>query len=312
MEANDAPEPKAPPPVLSLKDQALGLILHFQAPEHLNPGRVGKLLRDEVPVIRRFLDDPVNWPVVGRKPDRRRNAFLGLLLSIDRVGGSGFSVLPLDKVCDLKRHAKSYSGPPCALCVVMRLLGRVHGEKLVRITKVVGEADDKGHYLHAESIAFEPAEEFPPYREKIKRLPLPALLANAAPAPSAAASGPAAASTLTQLAAIRITSWAKLTIDVHADSFRAGEVTGYPSDLGLAQHEWSLFCDLAKARGKYAPKLLGPAAQRVRDNMARISAALKRAFPQILDEPIKRAGTGSYEAVFAIQAGDLPLEKLGW
>ncbi len=312
MSTDGAANGGQPTPALSIKDQSLGLALRFEAPAHLNPGRAGKMLRDEVPVIRRFLDDPVNWPVVGRKPDNRRNALLALLLSVDRVGGSGFAALPLDKVCDVKRHARSYSGPPCALCAVMRLMGRVQGEKLVRITKVAGEASDKGHYLHAESIAFEPGEAFAPYREKIRRLPLPPLLDDSTHAPSAEHAAAATGSALPQMAALRITSWDKLTIDVHADDFRVGEITGYPSDLGLAQHEWSLFCDLAKARGKYAPKLLGAAAQQVRDNMERINAALKEVFPQILGDPIKKSGTGGYEAAFTVQTGDLPMGKLGW
>ena len=220
--------------------------------------------------------------------------------------------LELPGMLEMQRHARSYSGPPCALCAVVRIMGRLQGEKLVRITRVAGEADEKGHYLHAESIACEPGEAFEPYREKIRRLPLPPLLADSTHAPSAEHPGTATGSALPQMAALRITSWDTLTIDVHADDFRVGEITGYPSDLGLAQHEWSLFCDLARARGKYAPKLLGAAAQQVRDNMERINAALKEVFPQILGEPIKRAGAGGYETAFTVQTGDMPMGKLGW
>jgi hypothetical protein len=291
-------------PVLNIKDTNLGVSLSFRAPAHWKPGKVGLLLRDEVPIIRRFLDDPVNWPVVGRKPDARRNGLLALLLSIDRVHGDQFALTPLDRVCDRKRHVKGYSGPPCALCVVLRVLGRMHGEKLIAITKVIGEIDDKGRYLHAEKIHVEPGENFEGYRQKIMRLPLPALL------DTTPGDKPAAKSVLARLATLPVETWSQINMSVSPDGFKVGAVEGYPSDLGLAQHEWAVLCDIAKAKGNYAPKLLGSAATKLRMTVDALNAAVKSAFPQLTGEAIRRTATGGLQTAFSIKGGSKGLDAV--
>jgi hypothetical protein len=296
-------------PALSLRDTHLGLSLTFHAPAHLDTERVTLLLRDEVPVIRRFLEDPVNWPVVGRRPDARRNAFLALLLSVDRVGGEDFSVLPLDRVCDVARHRKNYSGPPCPLCHVVRLVGRVHGEGLVRITGVVGEADDKGHYLIAERITLQATPKLEVYREKVRRLPLPPVLKATRRSQKKMSSDPAA--TWVRLCNIPVQSWEKLTLELTQDYFKANGIIGYPRDLELAHHEWDILLDLARAGGSYKPKLLGPVEAQFRESFARLAAVLKKAFPQIPGEPLRRTGIGSYEANVRLRIARQPLDLSG-
>ncbi|MHC4916500.1 MAG: hypothetical protein ACYTGB_13510 [Planctomycetota bacterium] len=285
-------------PAFKVKETSLGLALTFKAPAHLERDRAGLLLRDEVPVIRRFLDDPVNWPVVGKKPDAGRNSLLALLLSIDRVGGEDFQIIPLDRVCDVTRHARGYKGPSCPLCSVLRIVGRMIAEKLIRVTKVDGEKDDRGHYLHAEGIFLVPGVNFDQYRNKIMRLPLPALLPSASQPDGGGDQSPVRR----RLATLPVESWNMLTLEVSPDSFRVAGITGYPSDLGLAQHEWSVLCDLASRGGRYAPKLIGDAETQLRHNIERVTEALKRAFPQLKGDPIKRTGIGVYEAAFAVQS----------
>lgn len=308
-----APEKAAPPPperiALVLRDTALGLSLSFRAPAHLDPERAGLLLRDEVPVVRRFLDDPVNWPQIGRRPDPKRNAFLALMLSVDRAGGEEFAVLPLDRVCDVKRHARGYAGPPCPLCSVIRLVGRAVGEKLVHIAGVIGEADEQGHYLIAEKISLSPGPGLDTYREKIRGLGLPPVLRATRRSIKKTSTDPAA--TWIKLSTIPAESWAKLRMDIRSDSFVANGVKGYPADLRLAQHEWDLLCDIAKAGGSYRPKMLGAGAAQFRETVQRLIATLKAAFPQIPGEPLRLSGTGACEPLLQLNIGSKALDG-GW
>ncbi len=291
--------------LLSLKETSLGLSLDFRAPHYLDPRRIGLILRDELPLIKRFLEDPINWPVVGRRPDNRRNVFLALLLSIDRIGGENFRVVPHDRACDVSRHRKDYSGPACALCSVMRLLRRAHGEKLVHITKVVGESDGEGHYLYAESILLDAGSELEKYREMIKRLPLPPVLDTTKKSQKKLSTDPAA--TWVKLSNIPVRSWRKLTLEIEEDRFKANGIKGFPADLGLAQHEWQMLHDIAKAGGSYTPKVMGPAADRFRKSFENLARVLKRAFPQVPGEPLQHTGTGSYEALVNLKLAKRPL-----
>ena len=300
--AKSADASKDERPAFKVKETSLGMALTFRAPAHLERERAGLLLRDEVPVVRRFLDDPVNWPVVGKKPDAGRNALLALLLSVDRVGGSDFEIIPLDRVCDVTRHARGYKGPSCPLCSVIRLVGRMIAEKLIKVTKIDGETDDRGHYLHAECLSLVPGAGFDKYRDRIRRLPLPALLPGASGAGGGPEPGPETSAVRRRLATLPVESWNMLTVEVSPDSFRVAGITGYPSDLGLAQHEWQVLCDLASRGGRYAPKLIGDAETQLRHNVEKVTEALKRAFPQLQGDPVKRTGTGVYETAFAIQS----------
>jgi hypothetical protein len=261
-----------------------------------------------VPLIRHFLEDPVNWPVVGRKPDARRNSFMALLLSVDRVGGDEFAVIPLDRVCDVSRHARGYSGPACPLCSVMRLLGRLHGEGLIEIKKVVGDSDGEGHYLVAQRIVIEPAPGLEKYREKIRRLALPPVLMATRKSQKKMSSDPEA--TWVRLSAIPVDSWSRLTFELGQDSFKANGVVGYPADLGLAQHEWSLLCDIAKAGGSYSPKLLGDVEMQFRKTFNRLNEVLKSTFPQIAGDPLQRTGTGTYQANMKLRILGRPIDEV--
>jgi hypothetical protein len=299
-QAPDKPEKNEPAkPLLSLRENSLGLSLDFRAPHYLDPRRLGLILRDELPIIKRFLEDPINWPVLGRKPDNRRNIFLALLLSIDRVGGEEFRVAPYDRVCDVARHRKSYSGPACPLCSVMRLLGRVHGEKLVRITRVIGETDGEGHYLHAEGILLEAGSALEEYREKIKRLPLPPVLNLTKKSQKKLSTDPAA--TWVRLSNIPAENWSKLKLEIEEDRFKANGIKGFPADLEIPQHEWQMLHDIAKAGGSYAPKMLGAGRAQYQKSFAHLVEVLKKAFPQIPGEPLRHTGTGSYEALLNLK-----------
>ncbi len=306
MAMPDNKDPAPPKPLLSLRDASLGLSLDFRAPHYLDPRRVGIMTRDEIPVIRRFLDDPVNWPLVGRKPDPRRNTFLALLLSIDRVGGEDFRVVPYDRVCDVMRHKRGYSGPACPLCAVMRLMGRVHGEKLALITRVIGETDGEGHYLHAESVLLKPGPALESYREKIKKLPLPPVLDVTKKSQKKMSTDPAA--TWVKLSNIPAESWSKLTLELEEDRFKANGIKGFPSDLGIPMHEWQMLHDIAKAGGSHTPKMLGPAVEKYRRSFEHLVGVIKEAFPQIPGEPLRRTGTGSYEAAVKLK---LAKQQLG-
>ena len=100
----------------------------------------------------------------------------------------------------------------------------------------------------------------------------------------------------------------RLTLEITPDGFKANGVHGYPADLGLAQHEWAILHDIAKAEGMYAPKLLGPAAQQFRDSFDRLTAVLKSAFPQVPGQPLRRTGTGACETAFTIRLAGRSLD----
>ena len=92
---------------MTVPESSLGLSFYFETGAIAGDEAVGQLLAGTAAAIRRYLDDPVNAQVVGRRPDPRRNAFLSLLLAIDRAGfePGSLSVLPLEPVCRPAAHA---------------------------------------------------------------------------------------------------------------------------------------------------------------------------------------------------------------
>ncbi len=297
---------------MTIPERSTGLAFYFEIGAHANAQAVEMLVADSVPVIRRYLDDPVNAAAIGQKPDPARNAFLALLLAVDRAGfePGTLSVLPSEPACRPAAH-KPGAGRACALCAVMRVVALAQREKLIIVRRVAGDKDDKGHYVLATDIAVDPGPALEGYRERIKRLSLPLLIA----APSGAADSgpePVAGQARKQLATLRVRSWAELSFDVQALAFTVSGVTGNRADLGLTRDLWAFFGDLAKSGGQLRPKLLGGHDSHTAGLVDALRAALKKSFPQIPGNPVESLAGGAYKAAFAIRSGEMPESSLRW
>ena len=318
MLGNSAPAEHTPARPMTFPDHSLGLSFYFEIAGFADALAIEKLVTDSAPVIRRYLDDPISAQTIGHQPDPRRNAFLALLLAIDRAGfeRGTLSVLPAQPACQPAAHAGA--GGYCPFCGVLSLLAGAQREKLIRIRKVAGDKDAGGRYINAADVAIEPGFGLEEWRERIKRLSLPTLLSAAAPAaPARAPAGGAKAKSKakakappapglagTVLAVMRVSSWAELAFSVQAESFQLGDITGAPADLGLDAAGWQFFHEVARARGHLQPAVLGGLDWELNKRVARLSAALKRAFPQIQAEPFENTGAG-FKSRFNIQPGDL-------
>lgn len=301
---------------VSLRDEKLGVSWQFRTELPAESRTLGELIAAHIPVIRRYLDDPVNVQVIGRRPDLQRNAFMAMLLAIDRVGfeGSCVSVAPREPDCNPAGHAGKAAGQGCPLCAILRLLASMQEDKLLLVRKTVGHRNPEGRYVRVVQVLVEPGAAFPSYRDKVRRLSLPSLLMPAAeakvPAPAAKPASPDAA-TVAVLASMHVRSWADLTFHVHADGFRVGEARGTAADLRLDRKGWALFLDLARGRGKLNPRTLGGIDPEMSAGVERLRAALKLAFPQIPGEPIEPSG-GGYKAVCSFQPDEIAPDSGHW
>jgi hypothetical protein len=298
---------------MTVPEPALGLSFYFETGAIAGDEVVGQLLAGTAAVIRRYLDDPVSTQVVGRRPDPRRNAFLSLLLAIDRAGfePGSLSVMPLEPVCRPAAHAGETR---CPFCAVLHLVAESAREGLLRVRAVAGDKDQKGRYYRATDLAIDPGPALDGYRERIKRLSLPPLLP-AQPAPRAhpdaqgeaapRAGGLKSEAAAGLLATIYAGSWKEVHFAIGAGSFQVGGVAGSPGDLGLDPGGWEIFCELARNHGQLQPALLGDADADVAARVAALAETLKRAFPQIPGEPIRSSGTGGFDAEFSIRAEDM-------
>jgi hypothetical protein len=299
-EINDGTKPQQPPTPLSIQNVKLGLAMRFVPPAQLSPRKIGEILKDEMPAIKRFLDDPVNWPTIGRTPPPDRNALLAMILSADRIGCSDLAIIPIDRVCDVACHAPNYQGKPCPLCNVIRIVNLLGSENLLRITSITGEADEKGHYLWANIIMVSPDKNLEVYRDKIRRLALPALLELAGGDSAATTSSPKEIQKA--LSILRLESWQRTTIEVAADTFKIGGVIGHPKDLGINEDEWKILISFAQSRGDYAPKLLGHAAMEFRETVMNLADKLSDALPQLHGLPFRQTTHGNFEPVFTAKS----------
>jgi hypothetical protein len=297
---------------MTVPERAIGLSFYFEVPARANPQAVEMLVADSLPVIRRFLDDPVNVNAIGQKPDPARNAFLAMLLAVDRAGfePGTLSVLPAEPACSPAAHAPG-AGGRCQLCAAMRVVAVAQREKLILIRKVAGDKDAKGHYVNATDIAIAPGQALDDYRDRIKRLSLPLLMA-APDAPGESGPEPEPGEARRQLASLRVGSWAELSFDVHALGFTVSGITGNRADLSLTRDLWAFFGDLAKSSGLLRPKLLAGRDPRIAKLVAALRATLKRSFPQVPGDPIESQAGGAYKAAFAIKSGEMPESGSRW
>lgn len=296
---------------MTIQEHSIGLSFYFEIGAHANPQAVEKLVADSVPTIRRYLDDPINATSIGQKAEPSRNAFLALLLAVDRAGmeTGTLSVLPAEPSCDLPAHA-AHQPARCGLCRAMHVLAAAQKEKLIHVRRVAGEKAE-GRYVRVTDVAIEPGEAVAGYRERIKRLSLP-LLMTAAPASAKSEPEPVPGEAKRLLPGLRIGAWSELSFDVHATTFTVSGVTGNRADLGLTRELWALFGDFAKAGGQLRPKLLGGSDPRLGAMVELLRTALKKTFPHTPGNPIESQAGGAYKTAFAISSGDLPEGGLRW
>jgi len=317
MLGNNAPVEHTPARPMTFPEHSLGLSFYFEIAGFVDSLAIEKLVTDSAAVIRRYLDDPISAQAIGHQPDPRRNAFLALLLAIDRVGfeRGTLSVLPAQPACQPVAHAGA--GGYCPFCAVLGLLAGAQREKLIRIRRVAGDKDATGRYVNAADIAIEPGFALDEWRERIKRLSLPTLMSMVpatAPAPArppagakgkAKAKAPAGPSpAATALGLLRVSSWADLAFSIQVEGFQVADVTGAPADLGLDAADWQFFHEVAKTRGRLQPAVLGGIDWELNKKVVRLSKALKKSFPQILGEPFEGVGIG-FKSRFNVQPGDL-------
>jgi len=308
MTASGPPAGAAGPRPMTIPEQTLGLSFCFEIGAHLDPQAVAKLVADSAPVIRRYLDDPISATVIGQHPDPARNAFLAMLLAIDRANHEPgtLSVLPAAPACVPVAHA---TGGHCPFCAVLRVIALAQREKLIHVRQVAGEKDPTGRYLSATDIAIEPGEAIPDYRERIKRLSLPLLMASPA-GPDEPEPVPGPAQKL--LATVRASSWAELNFDLQVAGFTVATVSGNRADLGLSRELWALLGEFAKGSGRLRPKVLGGVDTKLGVRVEGLRAALKRAFPQVPGNPIENQAGGAYQTTFTLSAADLSQGSLRW
>jgi hypothetical protein len=294
---------------MTITEHAIGLSFYFEVAGRANTQAVELLVTDSVPVIRRYLDDPINAMVIGQKIDPARNAFLAMLLAVDRTGfeAGTLSLLPAAPACVPAAHAGA--GGHCPFCAVMRIVAQAQREKLIQIRRVAGDKDETGRYIRATDLAVVPGDALPEHRARIKTLSLPLLWAAAG---GEGAPEPPPGEARRQLAALRVQSWKELSFDVHALNFTVSGITGNRADLGLDRNLWALLGDLAKSGGQLRPKLLAGHDPQTGKQVEALRAALKKAFPQILGSPIEGQAGGAYKTAFAIKSGEMPQDSIRW
>jgi len=299
---------------MTLPEHSIGLAFYFEIPARANPQAVEFLVTDSVPVIRRYLDDPINATAIGQKTDPARNAFLAMLLAVDRAGPEPgtLSLLPAEPACLPAAHAAGAAGQ-CPFCAIMRLVALAQREKLIRVHRIAGDKNEQGRYVRATDIAIVAGEALADYRERIKRLSLPLLIAAAAgQGPGDAGPEPEPGAARKQLATLRVQSWSELSFDVGALSFTVSGITGNRADLGLTRDLWAFFGDLAKTGGQLRPRLLAGQDANTVKLIDALRAALKRSFPQIPGNPVQSQAGGAFRTAFAMKAGDLPQSGMRW
>jgi hypothetical protein len=293
---------------MTIPEHAIGLSFYFEVGGHADPQVLARLVTDSIPVIRRYLDDPISATAIGQRPEPARNAFLAAFLAIDRAGyePGTLSVLPAAPACVPVAHA---TGGRCPLCAVLHVIALAQREKLIRVRAIAGDKNDQGRYVSATDIALEPGEAIPDFRERIKRLSLPLLMAG----PSGAAEPePVAGQTRQLLPTVRASSWTELAFDLQAAGFVVAGLSGNRADLGLSRGLWTLLGEFARGSGQIHAKVLGGADPLLAARVDELRAALKRAFPQVAGNPIESLAGGGFQTAFAISAGDLPQGSLRW